>query len=71
MGDDLRLSARAGLVPCELAVAVAGTRLTETGVLEPVPPEQFLKLKQQFLANPATTFTEAGRGGFAAIVTKS
>ena len=43
-----------------LATAVGGKRLTETGALEPVSPEQFqqfLELKQRLLANPATNFS--------------
>jgi hypothetical protein len=40
----------------ELAVAAAGKRLTENGVLEPVPPEKFLQLKAHLMESPARDF---------------
>jgi hypothetical protein len=40
----------------ELAVAVAGKRLSGTGVLEPVAPEEFLKLKEQLMRSTETNY---------------
>jgi len=40
----------------QLAGSVAGKRLTGTAVLEPVPREEFLRLKEQLIMAPATNF---------------
>jgi tetratricopeptide (TPR) repeat protein len=40
----------------ELAVLVAGRRLTGGGILEPVRPEEFLKLREQLLGNAETNY---------------
>jgi eukaryotic-like serine/threonine-protein kinase len=50
-----------GLVPAppwlpELAESVAGKRLTGTGTVEPVAPEEFLKLKEQLLTSVETNY---------------
>jgi hypothetical protein len=40
----------------QLAVAVGGKRLTGVAFLEPVAPEEFLKLKEQLVKSAATDF---------------
>src|SRR5207249_3403296 len=40
----------------QLAVIIGGKRLTGAAVLESVAPEEFLKLKEQFMVSPATNF---------------